>query len=106
MSEPFFLISYDDYDHALLHIQMSSATEMSFDIQIKGLDFDDVFKEICFVVPAIMRQDAVLMELMDGAEDKTNAMDILKINRFARKYREHFKNVDVYVTDQFGGDVP
>ena len=106
MNEPFFSIRFDDTDTDLLHVQMSSATEMSFDLSLKGLDFNDVFREICFVVPSIMKIDAALMEMMDGENVEAQDIDILKVNRFARKYKSALSNIDVYVTEQFGGDVP
>jgi len=95
----------DDGDElGLIHVVLVSATQMSFDISWKGLEYSKVIREICHVAPAMMELDHVMMEQNDGARIEAKPVDILTVNRFARKFRAALSNVNVYLTDQFSGD--
>ena len=98
-----FSITNDDVYPYILHVKLAAATEMSFDISWKGLDFSDVVREICRVAPALFALDVDLMEIMDGSDVKTNPAYVLMANRFAVKYHDALSNVEVYVTEKFGG---
>lgn len=71
-----------------LHVEMSSASLIVFDLDFTGLDYHTVLTDICQVAPAMINLDADLMEMYDDAgRTQPKREDILTVRAFLLKYK-------------------
>lgn len=88
------------YSHPLVEIQNMSdgfysvkiwaATEIYFEVSSK--DYDNTLKQICRVIPHMIKLDGDLMEMMDDAgRTQLNQNDINVVRHFATMFS--FRNV-------------
>lgn len=99
-------IDYSD-DGKFLHVELNSATEMSYDVLIvpdgKSGRHDRQLERICAIAPAILRVDAAIMELGDGnLEAAPEPSDLKAIRQFLQFYI--FKNVNLPVEAAMRGN--
>src|SRR5690554_5537229 len=82
-----------------LKIELAAATEIDFEIDLEGLDYNQVLADICQVAVPLMRADVDVMEMCDGSDVRPRPEDLQAIRQFRRKYQSHLYNV---MTDLFG----
>lgn len=86
-----------------LLVTLASASEMSFEVLLPaGCDYLQTITDICEVAPRIIRLDADLMEMHDGANVRPQMADQVAIRQFVNTYRDRIKHAMVGM-DQFNG---
>jgi sugar/nucleoside kinase (ribokinase family) len=96
MKKPIISISLDE--RGLLHVQLVAATEMNFDINLEGLDYNRVLEDVCKLCPILIQMDVELAELYDGEVScEPSAQRTADIATFIRKYSRALVNVEVGV---------
>lgn len=88
-------ISHAEDDIDRLKVEVAAATEMSFEVRrVPSVDYQVQLADICQVALALMRVDAALTEMADGADVRPTQEDVDAISRFRRKYVAHLRNVE------------
>lgn len=87
-----------EHQEGLLHVELAAATEMFFDLDYHGIDYEQLLRDVCIVAPALMDTDADLMEMYEGvrgAGPKRTNMDI--ITGFLTVYLSQIRatNIDI-----------
>jgi hypothetical protein len=96
MNKPIVSISLDE--RGLMHVQLSAATEMNFDINLEGLNYNRVLEDVCKLCPVLIQMDVELAELYDGdLSSDPSAQHTADIAIFIRKYSRAIVNVEVGV---------
>jgi len=96
MNKPIVSISLDE--RGLMHVQLIAATEMNFDINLEGLDYNRVLEDVCKLCPVLIQMDVELAELYDGdLSREPSAQHTADIALFIRKYSRALVNVEVGV---------
>ncbi len=96
MNKPIVSISLDE--RGLMHVQLSAATEMNFDINLEGLNYNRVLEDVCKLCPVLIQMDVELAELYDGdLSCDPSAQHTADIAIFIRKYSRAIVNVEVGV---------
>jgi len=96
MKKPIVSISLDE--RGLMHVQLIAATEMNFDINLEGLDYNRVLEDVCKLCPAMIQMDVELAELYDGDSSREpSSQHTADIAVFVRKYSRAIVNVEVGV---------
>ena len=55
MKKPIVSISLDE--GGLMHVNLIAATEMNFDINLEGLDYNRVLEDVCKLCPVLIQMD-------------------------------------------------
>lgn len=80
-------IASDAEDIDVLHVELTSASEIAFTVNHKGLDYNTVLMDICHVAPHMIRLDADLMEAYDNAfRTQPDVEDRRAVGVFLHKY--------------------
>ena len=96
MKKPIVSISLDE--RGLMHVQLIAATEMNFDVNLEGLDYNRVLEDVCKLCPVLIQMDVELAELYDGdISCEPSAQRTADIAVFVRKYSRTIVNVEVGV---------
>ena len=96
MNKPIVSITFDE--RGLMHVQLIAATEMNFDINLEGLDYNRVLEDVCRLCPVLIQMDVELAELYDGdLSSEPSAQRTADIAVFIRKYGRARVNVEVEV---------
>lgn len=81
-----------------LRVEMVAATEMSFELELRPADdYDQTITDLCAIAPILMRLDADIMEMYDGADERPARADLLRVNAFVTKYRSRIRNANVAI---------
>ena len=83
-----------------LRVQIASATEMSFTMQVWPGDVDKgkhdrMMVDLCTLAPAMMNVDAAMMEMMDGGDEKPAESDLRIIHTFIKTWRHRIMDSNV-----------
>ena len=96
MNKPIVSISLDE--RGLMHVQLIATTEMNFDINLEGLDYNRVLEDVCKLCPVLIQMDVELAELYDGdLSSEPSTQRTADIAVFIRKYSRALVNVEVGV---------
>ena len=96
MNKPIVSISLDE--RGLMHVQLIATTEMNFDINLEGLDYNRVLEDVCKLCPALIQMDVELAELYDGdLSSEPSAQRTADIAVFIRRNSRTIVNVEVGV---------
>ena len=81
-----FSISAGAEPHTL-HVEIAAATQITFDVNFDGLDYQRVIEDICTIAPHMMNRDADLAEAYDNAFRTQPKMDDrIAVQRFLKQY--------------------
>lgn len=83
-----FSIESDETNYDVLHVEMSAANLITFDLKREGLDYHEVIRDICVVAPHMMGLDGDLQEAYDDAfRTEPKREDELAVIKFLNKYK-------------------
>lgn len=84
-----FAITDSPQDILTLHVEMSAATVIAFDVSCpEPGQYSEAVRDICNVAPHMMDLDVDLMEAYDDAfRTMPKAVDIVAVRAFLRKYK-------------------
>ncbi len=81
-----FSISKGEKRHTL-HVEIAAATQIVFDVNFDGLDYQQVVEDICTVAPRMMNLDADLAEAYDGGfRTQPRSDDRAAVRHFLAQY--------------------